>query len=256
MKGAAQRFGWMLAIVLAVSAGLASADDTSSKKTGALTAKGKGNAMISVQQGSITLSGKGDLWVSKSAKVEIDGTSGTKSSNTLREFMDSKRPEGMPPGPGGPGMPGGPRGPGGPGGPGGPPPQGPGNAAGQPDPKGYLYEGVSGKITIKGEEFIANFDGSVTKLEAKGIGIAMLRGEGSYVVTKDGEEGKTEGKWSAAPNRPGPGGGPGGPRDRDRGEGQPQWERGSRPPMPFIKFGDAKDMQMPGMPGRGPRPPD
>jgi hypothetical protein len=263
MDRAERLFGWILAISLAVAISAASADDTSAKKTGVLVAKGKGNAMVRIQQGALVLTGKGDLWVSEGAKVDIEGTSGTKSAKTLREVMDANRPEGMPGGPGGPGGPGDMRGQG----PGGPPEDArDGNRPAPPEEKGYLYKGLSGKVTIEGEKFSADLQGEVSQLEAKGIGIAMLRGEGTYTVTKDGEDAKTEGKWMMGPGGFGPGGpgGPGGPRGGpggppqggDRGEGRPEMGSERRPPMPFITFGDAEGMQMPGMPGmrgRGPR---
>ncbi|MCE5313780.1 MAG: hypothetical protein ABFD49_00230 [Armatimonadota bacterium] len=242
MNGLKFAFRWAMAAMLALSIGaICSADEAPAPpKTGTLTAKGKGMAMLKLEQGAVVLSSfKGDLWVSENATVSIDGKSAEKVKKSMSELMAGK-------------------------GPGKPSTNSNNTDSKKPaDTAGYLYKNVDGTATITGTNVDIHVQMTAGEIRAAGIGAAMMMGDGTYITTKEGVEGKTDGKWTAMskmpsggeggmgrPGGPPPGGeggmgGPGGP--------PPGGESGSKPEsrqMKCVKFGDAKDMQMPGMPGR------
>jgi hypothetical protein len=224
------------------------------KAAGVLTARGDGQVFLMMRKGAVTVSGRGDLWVSKSAKVTVQGSAGKKVARSAPQLAGLGGPGGPPPngarggrdggrGPGGPPPDGrrsggrDARGPGGPPpndgrgdarGPGGPPPggerggRGPGGGpAGQ---SGYLYQGWNGTATIQGEEYVVSVDGHSLKLKVSGEGTILLDGKGDYALAPSGTTPSSRGQWAAKPSK------------------------GQQPPRP-LRLGDA------GRPGGAPPPP-
>jgi len=60
---------------------------------------------------------------------------------------------------------------------------------------GYKYEGADGVLTLTGEEYMALFEGKVTKLLAEGAGTLSLVGTGTYSAN-NGPKDKKSGKWA------------------------------------------------------------
>ncbi len=134
---------------------------------GAFTARGSGTANVSMQQGTLTIAGQGELRLSGDAKVTFTGTPGKKVEPKF----------GMPPG----------RSP----------------RAGMMG--SVTYQGFNGEAKVSGSHFyFASLHGSNIVVSAQGAGTAFVMGEGSYTCTKNGAAGKETGKWMAPP-KPQPG---------------------------------------------------
>jgi len=62
---------------------------------------------------------------------------------------------------------------------------------------GYKYEGAEGVVTITGEEYMALFEGKMTKILAEGAGTLSLVGTGTYSANNGpGLKDKKTGKWA------------------------------------------------------------
>jgi Zn-dependent alcohol dehydrogenase len=60
---------------------------------------------------------------------------------------------------------------------------------------GYKYEGVDGVLTITGQEYMALFEGKMTKILASGAGTLTLVGSGTY-SSNNGPKDQKSGKWA------------------------------------------------------------
>lgn len=138
--------------------------------TGTLTASGKGMSVVHLTHGTLTITGKGKLWISENTKVTITGTEGkkTKQISPLAK-MRKKRNSG-------------------------------GEEAAPPR-EGYLYTGFDGKVVVSGDDVVAMLDSDVTQtVSATGNGEALLLGKGTFSVSMKGTEKKNKGTWSPRPS--------------------------------------------------------
>lgn len=60
--------------------------------------------------------------------------------------------------------------------------------------RAFVYHNITGDVTIEGSRLTVMLRGEEISLTAKGTGTAVLAGDGSYTVTKDGET--TDGEWT------------------------------------------------------------
>ncbi len=130
------------------------------KSLGTLEAQGSGMASVILQKGTVTIAGKGDLNVSSDAKVTIKGNPGKK---TVQNFG--------------------------------------GRQGNRGSMRGIVnYMGFNGEATISADHRTnMNLRGSSIVIHGRGVGDAVLMGDGSYTGTKSSTSGKESGKWGSLP---------------------------------------------------------
>jgi len=139
----------------------------SAKKGGSLKASGTGRSMVHLMNGTVTISGVGDLWVSEEATVNITGTPGTKTKQAVQR---GPRGEGR----GGDG----------------PPREG---------NMGYLYQGFKGHAAVSGSMITVTLLSPRSQtISAMGNGMAVLLGTGDYTATS--KNGTVNGSWTPMPD--------------------------------------------------------